>query len=329
MFKSIKIRLISISVVIVLVAIAASTLISYRMARTFILEDINVELGNTAKSNSQRLGLWIKMQKDIVSSLAPLAKSADPSAPLQQALESGKLELAYVGYADKRMISFPSRVRPPEYDPTARPWYKLADGAGKPVITEPYIASSSKKLVVTFAFAVKDGPTTTAVTGADVTLEDVLADLQKIKPTPNGFAFLVNKSGNIIAHPKSELTLKPLADLSKELTSDVIEQASKEADPPAVATIDGHKFLLKSSNVEGSDWILVTAAKQSEALERLNQLLVSAAMALVVVGLVATVVSTTMVNTQLKGLSSVRDAMREIGSGSGDLTQRLPIEGGG
>ena len=326
-FKTIKFRLIFISVVIVVVAIAMATLVSYRLARSFILEDINVELGGTAHSHSERIALWVKMQKDIVESLAPIAKDTDPSAALQQALQSGKLDLAYVGHADKSMISAPPRNRAPEYDPTARPWYKLADGAGKPVITTPYIASSSKKLVVTFAFAVKDGSNTVAVTGADVTLEDVLSDLQKIKPTPSGFAFLIDKSGNIIAHPRTELTLKPMAELSKDLNKDIIDRASIMNEPPVVTQIGESKYLLKADPVGGTDWILVTAAHQAEALERLNQLLLSGAIALLVVGAVATAIATAMVNFQLRGLAQVRNAMKEIVSGSGDLTQRLPVQG--
>jgi methyl-accepting chemotaxis protein len=327
LFKTVKFRLICISVVIVVIAIAMATLVSYRLARAFILEDINVELGGTAQSHSERIALWVKMQKDIVAALAPIAQAADPSAALQQALQSGKLDLAYIGHADKRMVSMPPRNRPPEYDPTARPWYKLADGAAKPVITAPYIASSSKKLVVTFAFAVKDGTHTVAVTGADVTLEDVLSDLQKIKPTPSGFAFLIDKSGNIIAHPRTELTLKPMAELSKDLNAAIIEQASIKNAPPVVTQMGESKFLLKAHPVGDTDWILVTAANQAEALERLNQLLTSAAIALLLVGAVATVIATAMVHSQLQGLAQVRDAMQEIGSGTGDLTQRLPVHG--
>ena len=85
MFKTIKVRLISISVVIMVIAIAVATLVSYRLARSFILDDINVELGEAARSQSQRIALWVKMQKDIVVSLAPSAKLADPLPALQQA----------------------------------------------------------------------------------------------------------------------------------------------------------------------------------------------------------------------------------------------------
>ena len=327
MLKTIKSRLICICIVIVVAAIAVATMVSYQLARSFIEDDINTALGDTARSQSDKIALWISMQKDIVASLAPHTRDADPSAALQQALVSGRLDLAYIGHADKRMLSIPSRNRPADYDPTARPWFKLADTSAKPVITEPYIASSSKKLVVTFAYAVKDGGKTFAVTGADVTLEEVLADLQKIKPTPNGFAFLIDKSGKIIAHPRTELTLKPLAELSKALTNDVIAQAAKGGAEPVLAEIDGRKFLLKAAQVTDSDWTLVTAADESEALVRLNQLLSGAGLALVAMGLLAMVVVTVLVNAQLRGLIQVRNAMREIGSGSGDLTQRLQVKG--
>ena len=327
MFKSIKSRLIGISVVVVVAAIAIATIVSYRLARTFLLQDVNVELGQTAHYQSDKLALWVRMQKDIVSALAPMAEMEDPKPALQQALASGKLDLAYIGYADKRMVSMPVRQRPADYDPTGRGWYKLAMGAGKSVIAPPYIGASSQKLVVTFASPVKRGEETIAVTGSDVTLEDVQADLQQIKPTPSGYAFLVNRAGTIIVHPRTALTLKPVTELSPQLTVDVINQATDSAADPVGFELDGRKLFLKAAAIADTDWVLVTAADQGEALQRLQQLLVSAAIALLVVGAIATFIVSSMVHSQLGALSTIRDAMREIGSGSGDLTQRLPEQG--
>ena len=84
MFKTIKSRLIGTSVVIVVFAIAVATLVSYQLAKSFILDDINVSLGETAQSQSSRIALWVKSQKDIVVSLTPAAKLADPISALQQ-----------------------------------------------------------------------------------------------------------------------------------------------------------------------------------------------------------------------------------------------------
>ncbi|MCK7493523.1 MAG: cache domain-containing protein [Comamonadaceae bacterium] len=160
------------------------------------------------------MGAWVKTQKDIVAALTPAAELDSPQPMLEQALKSGRLDLAYLGSADKRMVSVPERQRPADYDPTARPWYRLAESSDAAVITPPYIGSSSKKLVVSFAMAVKAGGSTRAVAGTDVALDDVIATLKSIKPTPGGFAFLVEPGGRIVAHPDAALTLKPVAELS-------------------------------------------------------------------------------------------------------------------
>jgi len=327
MFASIRSRLIGISVLVVIFAVVTATLVSYSLARGFLLEDIAANLGQTAEAEGKRIGLWVKMQKDIVTSMATQANAVDPTVGLQQATDAGKLDLAYVGHADKRMVAVPSRNYPADYDPTARPWYKLADSQGKAVITAPYIGASSKKLIVSFAYPVKEGSKTVAVVATDAALEGVLKDLQQIKPTASGFAFIVDKDGKIIAHPRAELTLKPLAELSKDLTPDVISRALKEGAEPPQAQIDGSGFFLKGAPIPETDWTLVTAASESEALARLNKLLTYAALTIVAVGIAAALLSMGVVNHLLGGLVRIRDAMREIGSGSGDLTQRLPVQG--
>ena len=52
-------------------------------------------------------------------------------AALKLVAAAGHFTSVYVGYADKTAkFSDPSGI-PPDYDPTARPWYKQAVAAGK------------------------------------------------------------------------------------------------------------------------------------------------------------------------------------------------------
>lgn len=111
MFQTIKFWLFAISVVVISIAVAA--FVSYRLAQKFWLDDITVGLEGTARVHSEKLALWIQVQEDIVAALAPAAAVENPRPALQQALESGKLDLVYVGHADKRMISVPDRQHPP------------------------------------------------------------------------------------------------------------------------------------------------------------------------------------------------------------------------
>ena len=327
MFATIRLRLIGTSLLIVIAAIAVVGLISYRFTRASLLEDLNGQLSRVGASEAAKLGDWVAANKRLVMALAPAAAQADPNPALQQALTAGELELAYVGHADKRMISVPARQRAADYDPTARPWYKLAEAGDKPVITAPYIAASSKKLVVTFAQAVREAGRVVAVVGTDVTVDNVVAGLAIIHPTPSGYVFLLDKEGRILAHPDRQRILKPATDLSGELTPALLQGVQAGERPPAPVRMGDGDFLVKSAAVPGTDWVLVTAAQRGEALAPLQALLWSLGAALVLVAAAAATLTTVSINALLGGLRRVQEAMRQIGSGDGDLTQRLPVKG--
>ncbi|WP_077033949.1 methyl-accepting chemotaxis protein [Pelomonas sp. KK5] len=329
-FRTIKQRLIAICMLIVVAAVGIATLASYLTVRTHARQQLSTELNDLGQAHAAAMGAWVKKQQDIVAALAPAAALENPAAPLEQALKSGRLDLAYIGSADKRMVSFPDRKRAPDYDPTARPWFKLAEQTpDAPVITAPYIAASSKKLVVTFARAIKgDDGKLVAVGGIDVTLDDVIETMKSIKPTASGLAFLLDKEGKIIAHPDAALTLKPVKDMSAEVDGALLKQAAESVNGALpLARIGENEFFLKSTPVPGTDWTLVLAAERGEALAALSGVLRAAGIALVCIAAVAAALSALAIGVLLKGLGEVRDAMDQIGSGTGDLTQRLPAEG--
>ena len=325
MLTTIKSRLIAICILIVVAAIGVATLASYFSVSAHARRQVLAQLSDLGEAHAGTMAAWVKAQKDIVAALAPAIALDAPQPMLEQALKSGRLDLAYIGHADKRMVSVPDRQRPAEYDPTARPWYKLAEGADAPVLTAPYIASSSKKLVVSFASAVKAGGALRAVAGTDVPLDDVIATLKTIKPTASGFAFLLAKDGRIIAHPDAALTLKPVAEMSADFAPELLAHAA--GSELVAAGVGGRDFFVKATAVPGTEWTLVTAAEQGEALAALSGLLATAGISLVAVAAVAAALSALAIGMLLKGLSRVRDAMDEIGSGTGDLTQRLNAAG--
>lgn len=325
MLKTIKSRLIAICLLIVVGAVGIATAASYIAVQKTAQQEVSAKLQSLGQAQADAMGAWVSKQQDVVSALAVAAAHEDSVPAMTQALQSGRLDLAYVGRNDKHMQSVPDRQRAPDYDPTARPWYKLA--ASKPdaaVITAPYIAASTKKLVVTFARSIQANGQTTAVAGIDVALDDVIATLKSIKPTPSGLAFLLDKEGKIIAHPDASLSLKPMKELSAELVPALIERSTTQT---AGLAIGEHRFFLHARNVPGTDWTLVLAAEEDESLAAQRAVLSNAVVVLVVVTIVAALLAVFAINVLLSGLSRVRNAMDRIGSGTGDLTQRLSDDG--
>ncbi|MCV2355195.1 methyl-accepting chemotaxis protein [Paucibacter sp. B2R-40] len=327
MFDSIKTRLITLCISVVVLAMFISTAADYVIVRNHTHNQVLADLDALSAARAAAINQWIGSQRAIVGALAPVAEQAEPIPFLVQAAKSGGLEAAYIAHADKRIFFNSPQNLPPGYDPTGRPWFTQAAAASGTILTEPYMDAARKLLVVTFAQAVKDGGQTKAVVATDVFLNEVSNTVKAIKPTPNGFAFLVSTKGVIVAHPDTNLALKPLSTLSSQLDDKAMKQIREAGADWVEARFGEQDYLLRGVAIPDTDWILVAAADKSEAFASLNALLRAAALVLLLVIAVAGALMATMISTMLRGLSRVQAALDEISAGGGDLTQRLPESG--
>jgi methyl-accepting chemotaxis protein len=327
MFDSIKTRLIALCIGVVVLGLCIATAANYVIVRNHTHSQVLSSLDALSAARASAINQWIGAQRAIVGSLAPVAAQAEPVPFLVQAAKSGGLEAAYIAHADKRIFFNSPQNLPPGYDPTGRPWFTQAAAASGTILTEPYMDAARKLLVVTFAQAVKEGGQTTAVVATDVFLDEVSNTVKAIKPTPNGFAFLVSNKGVIVAHPDTNLALKPLATLSPQLDDKAMNQIRETGAAWVDARIGEQDFLMRGVAIPNTDWVLVAAADKSEALASLNSLLRAAAIVLVLVIALAGALMVGMISTMLRGLSRVQSALDEISAGGGDLTQRLPEAG--
>lgn len=230
-----------------------------------------------------------------------------------------------MGFPDKRMGFSEKQDLPAGYDPTGRPWYQQASAASGIALTEPYVDAATKKLVITFAGAVKDGGTVKAVTALDVFMDGVASNVASIRPTPNTFGFIVSKGGKVMVHENVGMVLKPVTDIAPSLGGAGLTSQSK--DSLTDITVDGVDRLLHVEPIPGTEWLLVVALHKDEALAGITAMSRASFINSIVISLV-TVALMGMLLTRLLGrLLVLRNTMQEIGSGSGDLTLRLSGEG--
>ena len=326
MFSSIRSRVLAASVAIVVAGLAVNTGINYGVAHRYNSESIENSLAAVLTGHEAGIEEWVTSKTQMIVSVEDAALSADPVPFLKQVASAGGFTNVYVGYADKTAKFSDSNGIPPDYDPTGRPWYKQAVEAGKPVVT-PYVDVTTGKLVVAFAAPiVRDGAVKGVVSG-DVAMDSVVANVKSIHPTPASFGMLVDRSGNIIAASDAKLTLKPATDIAAELTKDVINSASEQQAAAIEATVGGATKLIRTRAVPGTDWLALVALDKSEATAGMRSLLVASIASLAVLAAIAAAIIGAVTGVAFRGLAKVRDAMEGIGSGSGDLTQRLPANG--
>jgi methyl-accepting chemotaxis protein len=327
MFASIRGRVLAACLAIVVGSLIVNAALNFFVVNSHENDTINNNLVALANGHDAGIAEWVASKTAAIDALQDVALgAADPIPTFKQIMASGGFVNVYAGYADKSAkFGDPTGV-PPTYDPTGRPWYKQAAAAGKPVVTAPYVDAGSGKLVVTFAVPILRDGALKAVVAGDVNMDSVISNVKSIHPTPASFGLLVDGAGDIVAHPDSKLTLKPISTLMPSMTASTIGSLAG-ASQPLATDADGHAVLLRGMNVPGTDWTVVVALDESEAKAGIRSFLTTSALALVVIVLVAAGVVSAVASKAFRRLSLVRDAMDAIGSGTGDLTRRLPADG--
>ena len=202
---------------LVFLGLAALSITNVQTARSHALRTLDSQTGALAKAHAPEIAEWVAGRHQIVKSFGFAVSEPDPLKYLVQAKVAGGVDSAYIGFPDKRTAFSEQQNLPPDYDPTARPWYQLAAAAQGPALTPPYVDAGSKKLVIVFSAAVREGGAIKGVTSVDVFMDAVVRNVASIRPTPGTYGFIADKGGKIMVHEDTAKVLKPVTDIAPDL----------------------------------------------------------------------------------------------------------------
>ncbi|MFW0753128.1 methyl-accepting chemotaxis protein [Pseudomonas sp. H11T01] len=283
------------------------------------------ELGSLTTRNIQT---WLESRMQLLQSLAQQI-AVDGSAPdnLKRSVGlpayTSNFQLSYFGGQDGVMFSVPAGNRAADYDPRSRGWYKAANSAQQTIVTEPYIAASSGKLVITVATPVQHQNQFIGVAGADIDLSSVSAIINSLNFGGHGHAFIVSADGKILIHPDSKLVLKSLADAYPNGAPNV-SPGMKEVE------VDGKSQFISFTHVNGvssADWYVALVLDQDTAFSMLSEFRTSAIIAMAIAVVIIITLLGMLIRVLMQPLLTMGRAMHDIAEGEGDLTKRLTIHG--
>lgn len=113
------------------------------------------------------------------------------------------------------------------WDITSRPWYTCIE-TGETILTEPYVDSSTGKMILSAVAPIVDGGEKLGAVGLDVSLEHVKEVMSQYKIGRKGYIILLSESGTVIYHPQEDLIQQNIADIG--ISNNVVEavNAGKE-----------------------------------------------------------------------------------------------------
>ncbi|TLX59068.1 chemotaxis protein [Stutzerimonas nosocomialis] len=313
---------------VVAAAFACFILFNDYRQRQALLDDTESSMQDIGSLTSSNIRTWLESRMQLVESLAQqIALDGSSTQSLQRSVGLpayvDNFQLTYFGAETGAMFSIPAGNRAPDYDPRQRGWYKAASAAQDTIVTEPYVAASSGKLVITVATPVRQRSAFIGVAGADIDLGSVSATINSLDFGGHGHAFIVGADGKILVHPNAALQLKTLAEAYPGATPRIVDGLQE-------FELGGKTQLISFTRVTGvpsADWYVGLVLDKDTAFSMLSEFRTSALIAMVIAVVIIIALLGMLIRVLMQPLLLMGRAMHDIAEGEGDLTKRLVIHG--
>jgi len=186
-------------------------------------------------------------------------------------------------------------------------------------------SQATSKLIVPISALVKSSDNKFLGSVGVVLKAEYLTDLvssQKIGTT--GYAYMINKSGMIIAHPKTDLILSLDVTTVKEMAS-INEIMLSEKPGIAEYVFKGAAKIAASAPVGINDWAIAATQDVSEFLIATQQIRNIILMVVAIALISVTFILVFSIRKFVRPINSAASGLKDIAQGEGDLTMRLPV----
>lgn len=258
----------------------------------------------------------------VTSYIDKKATSADgtiPMTPLQNSSGEAELYKTFLQYqashpevaaifvgteANGGFVQWPLSPRKAGYDARTRSWYKLAiENTGKAVITDPYVLSTGKDVVVSIVSAIpNENGKAAGVFGFDLSLNNLANMIKNIKIGQAGYVIMTDAKGTILAHPtKPELLNKNM----KDIDADKFSNFSDIESGIYTLSLDGKDYILNVYTSEKLGWKYIAVFDETDFLASANQIQKTILLVSIIVLILAILISAFLAQRITRPLQSM------------------------
>ena len=262
------------------VILLAVSLTGYFFTKARVSGDIEKQMAATIVAHVNKLDGWLiakeRVVESAVSTLQEATEGGEVPAALLRAYKNMDNELVDVMFASAngKLTTGSGWVPPADFDPRTRTWYKKAVAQKKTVFSDPYLDTSTKQMAVAVSqpFESRTGQFY-GVVSSDILLQTLVDTVKSIHFEGQGYAFLVDEKGNVLAHPQSDLMGKNVFALEslKNLSVAMREILSKDSGSRIWKENDRESYLI-FKKIPTTQWLLCLCVEKAFILQPLEQL---------------------------------------------------------
>ncbi|HHF3131176.1 TPA: methyl-accepting chemotaxis protein [Vibrio diabolicus] len=205
----------------------------------------------------------------------------------------------------------------PDYDPRQRPWFIAAKNKGDLVVTDPYVDASSKNVIISVGTPVKENGQFLAGMFYDLELTTLSDLVNQVNLFDAGYLFLVTADGTTIAHPQSKYNGEKVGSYLPQVD---LTQSTQHIE------IDGDRYMVNLTHIPGENWYVGSVIDEAIAYSAVGELRNSAIIYSIIAVIASVIALTLLIRTLMRPLDTLNNAIKDVASGKGDLTQRLETD---
>lgn len=327
--NSIRVKMVFAFSVLIILCLSITSLISIYTGSKLLTKEVNKTLERTSMDGAM---LVEKSLSNMTSDLSLMSSQKEiQSLDLNRQLDTLSYQLEHTEYLALAIVLPDGTAKytdGTESNLGDRPYIQAAL-AGTPTVSDVLISKVTGQPVIMVAVPIKvENKIDQVLIGRKD--GNALSDITKsITYGKSGYSYIINGSGQIIAHPNSELVLSQFKPV----------EASAE-DPSLQSLADGITYMLEHQNgvieydyngaslyagfhkIEGTDWIIVATANKTEFLSSLDILKLNMIILFViclVISIIDTVILGMLITKPIILLSGISEKIATL-----DITEDVP-----
>lgn len=179
------------------------------------------------------------------------------------------------GFINNTYVDGSGWIPDKDYNPKTRIWYTEAlKGKGEPVIVSPYVDAQTKQVIISLTQLLSDGED---VVSLDIVLNDMQTLAEDINLNGNGYGFIMDKNGLVVAHSNANERGKNYLNDTAFQNTDVHSMATKiiqeKSNTIEVELNDELCTVFKQTVAD--DWYVVMVISTSDLFEKVENVLVT------------------------------------------------------
>jgi len=331
--KSIKTKMIIQLGALILIICIGSGIISYFIANNALVDNVNSTLPEIATQTASSVEQKINGDLLVLESLASREDIANPSSPYEKKLEIFKAEATRLGYIKMGISDLKGDVMFSDgksSNITDREYFQKAKSGSKN-ISDPLIGKTDGSIILAYAVPVKFNNTMVGVLVCTVNNDALSKFTNNVKFGKTGNAFMINKSGVVVAHNNADLVKKmynPIEEAKKDIKlkglAEVEEKMTKGNAGIGYYYYQGVDKYVGYAPVKNTDWSIAVVINKNDILSQLTVMKVSViitSIAFLVIGIILIYLISSKIANAIKRTSKNLDRLAK-----GDLKFEISSE---